>query len=70
MKEQHELEKEELCTHLVMMQNEIAVLSSSSLMHKIESLRKELDRAWTKLKDTEAKLKTSIHEKIKLEVRL
>jgi centromeric protein E len=70
MKEQHELEKEELCTQLVMMQNDIAVLSSSSLMHEIESLRKELDRARTKLKDTEAKLKTSIHEKIKLEVRL
>jgi centromeric protein E len=70
MKEQHELEKEELCTQLVMMQNEIAVLSSSSLMREIESLRKELDRARTKLKDTEAKLKTSIHEKIKLEVRL
>ncbi|XP_078150453.1 P-loop containing nucleoside triphosphate hydrolases superfamily protein isoform X2 [Carex rostrata] len=67
MKEQHELEKEELCTQLVMMQNEIAILSSSSLIREIESLRKELDRIKTRLKDTEAKLKTSIHEKIKLE---
>ncbi|KAF3339115.1 centromere-associated protein E [Carex littledalei] len=67
MKEQHELEKEELCTQLVMMENEIAILSSSSLIREIESLRKELDRTKTKFKDAEAKLKTSIHEKIKLE---
>ncbi|KAF3341935.1 Kinesin-related protein 4 [Carex littledalei] len=64
VKEQHEFEKEELCTQLLMMQNEIAILSSSSLIREIESLRKELDCAKTKLKATKAKLKTSIHEKI------
>ncbi|KAJ4745013.1 P-loop containing nucleoside triphosphate hydrolases superfamily protein [Rhynchospora pubera] len=67
LKEQHELEKEEMFRQLLMMQNETEVLSSASLTCENESLRKELDRTKSKLKDNEAKLKNSIHEKTKLE---
>jgi centromeric protein E len=37
-------------------------------MKEKESIRKELDRTKTKLRETENKLKNSIQEKIKLQV--
>ncbi|XP_062200040.1 kinesin-like protein KIN-7I isoform X5 [Phragmites australis] len=64
---QHELEKDGILSELLMLQKEVVNLSSSSLMKEKESIRKELDRAKTKLRETDNKLKNSIQEKIKLQ---
>uniref|UniRef100_A0A0A9CFZ3 Uncharacterized protein n=1 Tax=Arundo donax TaxID=35708 RepID=A0A0A9CFZ3_ARUDO len=64
---QHELEKDSILSELLALQKEVVTLSSSSLMKEKESVRKELDRAKTRLRETENKLKNSILEKIKLQ---
>uniref|UniRef100_A0ACD5XRW6 Uncharacterized protein n=1 Tax=Avena sativa TaxID=4498 RepID=A0ACD5XRW6_AVESA len=64
---QNELEKDNLFSEILTLQKEVSTLSSSSLMKEKESLRKELDRAKTKLRETENKLKNYIQGKIKLE---
>lgn len=65
---QHELEKDSILSDLLNLQKEVSTLSSSSLMKEKESVRRELDRTKTKLRETENKLKNSIQEKIKLQV--
>ncbi|RLN34346.1 centromere-associated protein E isoform X1 [Panicum miliaceum] len=64
---QHELEKDGILSELLNLQKEVSTLSSSSLMKEKESIRKQLDRTKTKLRETENKLKNSIQEKIKLQ---
>jgi hypothetical protein len=65
---QNDMEKNSILTDFLALQKEVSTLSSSSLMKEKESIRKELDRAKTKLRETENKLKNYIQEKIKLEV--
>ncbi|CAL5088326.1 unnamed protein product [Urochloa decumbens] len=64
---QHELEKDGILSDLINLRKEVSTLSSSSLMKEKESIRKELDRTKTKLREMENKLKNSIQEKIKLQ---
>ncbi|CAM0951394.1 unnamed protein product [Alopecurus aequalis] len=64
---QHDMEKDSLFSKLLSLEKEVSTLSSSSLMKEKESIRKELDRTKTKLRETENKLKNYIQEKIKLE---
>ncbi|CAL5081486.1 unnamed protein product [Urochloa decumbens] len=64
---QHELEKDGILSDLLNLRKEVSTLSSSSLMKEKESIRKELDRTKTKLREMENKLKNSIQEKIKLQ---
>ncbi|EMS49270.1 hypothetical protein TRIUR3_29836 [Triticum urartu] len=64
---QHELEKDNILSELLTLQKEVSTLSSSSLMKEKESIRKELERAKTKLRETDNKLKNYVQEKIKLE---
>lgn len=66
--EQHELEKCEFVSHIQTLEKEISYLSSCSLAREKESLRKDLEKTKTKLKETEFKLKNAIQEKTKLEV--
>jgi centromeric protein E len=62
------MEKDSILSELLTLRKEVSTLSSSSLMKEKESIRKELDRAKIKLRETENKLKNYIQEKIKLEV--
>ncbi|KAM0895646.1 hypothetical protein ACQ4PT_023704 [Festuca glaucescens] len=64
---QNDMEKDSILSELLTLRKEVSTLSSSSLMKEKESIRKELDRAKTKLRETENKLKNYIQEKIKLE---
>nr|XP_051187767.1 kinesin-like protein KIN-7I isoform X3 [Lolium perenne] len=64
---QNDMEKDSILSELLTLRKEVSTLSSSSLMKEKESIRKELDRAKIKLRETENKLKNYIQEKIKLE---
>ncbi|PON38650.1 Kinesin-like protein [Parasponia andersonii] len=65
--EQQELEKAEYLSHIQVLEKEISSVSSCSLAKEKETLRKELEKAKVKLKDTEFKLKNVMQEKTKLE---
>ncbi|KAK1269835.1 Kinesin-like protein NACK2 [Acorus gramineus] len=63
----NDFEKEQLLSHISSLQKELSSLSSCSLAKEKETLRRDLEKSKTKLKDTESKLKNAIQEKIKLE---
>ncbi|KAK4835581.1 hypothetical protein QYF36_011554 [Acer negundo] len=67
LSEQHNLEKLHFLSQIQNLEKEISCLSSAYLAREKESLRKELDKTKTKLKETEFKLKNFIQEKTKLE---
>ncbi|KAK4771629.1 hypothetical protein SAY87_032161 [Trapa incisa] len=67
VKEQQELEKLELLTHLQNLQKDNSSLSASTLAKERETLRKDLEKTKQKLKETEFKLKNVVQEKTKLE---
>ncbi|KAL8489358.1 hypothetical protein ACS0TY_025309 [Phlomoides rotata] len=67
LNEEHEAEKSELICHLEMLEREISSLSSCSLAREKDSIRKDLEKTKSKLKDTEFKLKNAVQEKTKLE---
>lgn len=64
---QHDLEKDELLYQVLTLQKEVSCLSSSSMAREKETLRKELDKAKVKLRDTDSKLRNIMQEKVKLE---
>ena len=66
--EQEDLEKEECLSHIQILEKELASISLCSLAKEKETLRKDLEKTKTKLKDTECKLKNAMQEKTKLEV--
>ncbi|KAK2456779.1 kinesin protein KIN-7O [Trifolium repens] len=61
---QQELENGELLSYIQTLEKEI---SSSSVAKEKETLRRDLEKAKTRLKETESKLKISMQEKTKLE---
>lgn len=65
---QLELENEELISYTQALEKDISCLASSSVAKEKEILRRDLEKAKTKLKETESKLKITIQEKTKLEV--
>ncbi|KAL6012176.1 hypothetical protein ACLOJK_002654 [Asimina triloba] len=67
LQQQRELEKDDFLSQIRSLQKEISHLSSSSLVKEKETLRKELEKAKQKLKDTDFKLKNAIQDKTKLE---
>jgi hypothetical protein len=64
---QQELENGELLSYIQTLEKEI---SSSSVAKEKETLRRDLEKAKTRLKETESKLKIAMQEKTKLEVFL
>jgi hypothetical protein len=64
---QQELENGELISYIQTLEKEI---SSSSVAKEKETLRRDLEKAKTRLKETESKLKIAMQEKTKLEVFL
>jgi hypothetical protein len=64
---QQELENGELICYIQTLEKEI---SSSSVAKEKETLRRDLEKAKTRLKETESKLKIAMQEKTKLEVFL
>ncbi|KAJ0098595.1 hypothetical protein Patl1_20895 [Pistacia atlantica] len=64
---QQNLEKSKLLSHIQTLEKELSCLSSSSLVKEKESLRKDLEKTKTKLKEIDYKLKNAIQEKTKLE---
>ncbi|KAJ0043556.1 hypothetical protein Pint_18234 [Pistacia integerrima] len=67
LSEQQNLEKSKLLSHIQTLEKELSCLSSSSLVKEKESLRKDLEKTKTKLKEIDFKLKNAIQEKTKLE---
>ncbi|XP_077222911.1 P-loop containing nucleoside triphosphate hydrolases superfamily protein isoform X2 [Tasmannia lanceolata] len=67
LREQDDLEKDELISQIENLRKDISCLSSSSFAKEKETLRKELEKTKLKLKDAEFKLKNTIQDKIKLE---
>ncbi|CAL1385826.1 unnamed protein product [Linum trigynum] len=65
--EEANIEKEEYRSYIHILEKEIHQLSSCALAKEKESLRKDLEKARTKLKETESKFKNVIQEKTKLE---
>ncbi|KAL5067461.1 hypothetical protein RYX36_018348 [Vicia faba] len=65
--EQQELENQDLISYIQTLEKEIACLTSSSVAKEKETLRKDLEKAKTKMKETESKLKIAMQEKTKLE---
>ncbi|KAF9596555.1 hypothetical protein IFM89_012286 [Coptis chinensis] len=65
--QQHDLEKVDLHLLIENLEKETMCLSSTSLTREKETLRKELEKAKIKLKETEFKLKNAIQDKTKLE---
>ncbi|CAL5207567.1 unnamed protein product [Lathyrus oleraceus] len=65
--EQQELENQELISYIQTLEKEVACLTSSSVAKEKETLRKDLEKAKTRMKETESKLKIAMQEKTKLE---
>ena len=68
LSEKHHLEKSKLLSQIQTLEKEISCLSSSSFAREKETLRKDLEKTKSKLRETEFKLKNTIQEKTKLEV--
>ncbi|CAJ2628859.1 unnamed protein product [Trifolium pratense] len=64
---QQELENGELLSYIQTLEKEISCLTSSSVAKEKETLRRDLEKAKTRSKETESKLKIAIQEKTKLE---
>ncbi|XP_057427737.1 kinesin-like protein KIN-7O isoform X2 [Lotus japonicus] len=64
---QQELENEELISYLQTLEKDISGLTSSSVAKERETLRRDLEKVKSKLKEAEAKLKIAVQEKTKLE---
>ncbi|GER25788.1 kinesin motor family protein [Striga asiatica] len=67
LNKKQEAEKTEFQCQLQMLQMEISSLSTCALAKEKENIRKELEKAKSKLKDTEFKLKNAVQDKTKLE---
>ncbi|XP_057785128.1 kinesin-like protein KIN-7O isoform X2 [Salvia miltiorrhiza] len=67
LREEHDAEKSELLCQIQLLQKEISSLSSCSMAKEKESIRKDLEKTKTRLKDVESKLKNTVQEKTKLE---
>ncbi|XP_057506191.1 LOW QUALITY PROTEIN: kinesin-like protein KIN-7O [Actinidia eriantha] len=67
LSEKHHLEKSKLLSQIQTLEKEISSLSSSSFAREKETLRKDLEKTKSKLRETEFKLKNAIQEKTKLE---
>ncbi|TKY58157.1 Centromere-associated protein E [Spatholobus suberectus] len=65
--EQQKFENAELISYIQTLEKDLSCLTSSSVAKESETLRKDLEKAKTKLKETESKLKIAIQEKTKLE---
>ncbi|KAH7511752.1 hypothetical protein FEM48_Zijuj12G0016100 [Ziziphus jujuba var. spinosa] len=65
--EQRDSERGEYLSHIQVLEKEISRLSSCSLAREKETLRKDLEKTKTKLKETEFKLKNAMQEKTKIE---
>lgn len=62
------MENEELISYLQTLEKDISGLTSSSVAKERETLRRDLEKVKSKLKEAEAKLKIAVQEKTKLEV--
>jgi len=60
----------ELISYIQTLEKDLSCLTSSTLAKERETMRKDLEKAKTKLKETESKLKIAIQEKTKVEVVL
>ncbi|KAL6987278.1 hypothetical protein U1Q18_013029, partial [Sarracenia purpurea var. burkii] len=67
LSKEHDLEKSKLICIIQTLEKELSCLSSSFLAKEKENLRKDLEKARTKLRETEFKLKNVIQDKTKLE---
>jgi hypothetical protein len=65
---QQELENGELISYIQTLEQDISCLTSSSVAKEKETLRRDLEKTKTRLKETEFKLKNAMQEKTKLEV--
>lgn len=66
--EQLRFENAELISYIQTLEMDFSCSTSSSVAKERETLRKDLEKAKTKLKETESKLRIAIQEKTKLEV--
>lgn len=64
---QQELENGELISYIQTLEQDISCLTSSSVAKEKETLRRDLEKTKTRLKETEFKLKNAMQEKTKLE---
>ncbi|XP_027337202.1 kinesin-like protein KIN-7O [Abrus precatorius] len=64
---QEKIVNAELISYIQTFEKDIPWMTSSSMMKEMETLRKDLENAKTKLKETESKLEIAIQEKEKLE---
>lgn len=65
--EQLRLENAELISYIQNLEKDFSCSTSSSVAKERETLRKDLEKAKTKLKETESKLRIAVQEKTKLE---
>lgn len=65
---QQESENTELISYIQTLERDITCLTSSSVVKENETLRRDLEKAKAKCKETESKLRIAIQEKTKLEV--
>jgi len=66
--EQQKFENAELISYIQALEKDLSCLTSSTVAKDREITRKDLEKAKTKLKETESKLKIAIQEKTKIEV--
>ncbi|XP_004497885.1 kinesin-like protein KIN-7O isoform X2 [Cicer arietinum] len=64
---QQELENGELISYIQTLEKDVSCLTLSSVAKEKETLRRDLEKAKTRLKETESKLKNAMQEKTKLE---
>ncbi|KAL2318095.1 hypothetical protein Fmac_031971 [Flemingia macrophylla] len=65
--EQQKFENVELISYIQTLEKDLSCFTSSLVAKERETLRKDLDKAKAKLKETESKLKLAVQEKTKLE---
>ncbi|KAK7278959.1 hypothetical protein RJT34_24000 [Clitoria ternatea] len=65
--EQQKFENAELISYIQALEKDFSCLTSSSVAKESETLRKDLEKAKSRLKETESKLKIAMQEKTKLE---
>ncbi|XP_059646136.1 kinesin-like protein KIN-7O isoform X2 [Cornus florida] len=67
LSEEYEMEKADLLSQIRTLEKEVSCLSNCSLAREKETMRKDLEKTRTRLRETEFKLKNAIQEKTKLE---
>ncbi|XP_068471595.1 kinesin-like protein KIN-7O isoform X3 [Phaseolus vulgaris] len=65
--EQQKFENVELISYIQTLEKDLSCLTSSTVAKERETIRKDLEKAKTKFKETESKLKIAIQEKTKIE---